>query len=147
MVFASKVAIFLPFSPVPLTLQVAIVLLTGLILGPRDAFVVQAAYVGGGLIGLPWFAVVGPFTTGYLLGFMLAAPLVSVMFNRWGAGVAVLSGVATILLAGAVHLFLVMGFSLREVIILGVLPFIAGDLLKAVLAVSVSRRLKAPLGR
>src|ERR687898_928586 len=69
-----------PFSPVPFTLQVLAVILSGLLLGPRYGALAQAIYVLIGAVGVPVFAqftgglgvVLGP-TGGYLLSYPIAA--------------------------------------------------------------------------
>ncbi|MDQ4126909.1 MAG: biotin transporter BioY, partial [Actinomycetota bacterium] len=71
---AAQITIPLPFSPVPFTLQVPAVVLSGLLLGPRYGAVAQAIYVLLGAVGVPVFAgfkgglgiIFGP-TGGYLL--------------------------------------------------------------------------------
>ena len=73
----AKLAIFLPFTPVPLGLQPLIVLLSAVMLGSKRgtlavlAFIVQGAcgmpVFAGGHAGLLWLA--GP-TGGYLLGYL-----------------------------------------------------------------------------
>lgn len=72
----------LPFPGVPFTLQVPVVLLAGVALGPRLGAASQLAYIAIGLIGLPIFATGGgpgyvltP-TFGFLIGFAVAAPVV-----------------------------------------------------------------------
>src|SRR5215208_6670677 len=77
---AAQIAIPLPFSPVPFTLQVLAVILSGLLLGPRYGALAQVVYVLLGAVGLPVFAqfsgglgvVLGP-TGGYLLSYPVAA--------------------------------------------------------------------------
>src|ERR687889_115461 len=76
----AQITIPLPFSPVPFTLQVLAVILSGLLLGPRYGALSQAIYVLIGAIGVPVFAgfsgglgiVLGP-TGGYLLSYPAAA--------------------------------------------------------------------------
>ncbi len=73
----------IPFWPVPMTMQTMAVVLIGMTLGSRLGFIVVAAYVLEGLMGLPVFAntpargtglayLMGP-TGGYLIGFCAAA--------------------------------------------------------------------------
>lgn len=78
----------IPPYPVPMTLQTAFLYLAGLLLPKREAFLSQAAYVLLGLIGIPIFTggggigyVVNP-TFGYLIAFMLCAPLLSTWANK-----------------------------------------------------------------
>src|ERR687883_1886220 len=77
---AAQIAIPLPFSPVPFTLQVLAVILSGLLLGPRYGALAQAVYVLVGTVGVPVFAgfsgglgvILGP-TGGYLVSYPIAA--------------------------------------------------------------------------
>jgi biotin transport system substrate-specific component len=76
------------------TLQTAVAILAALLLRPREAFITMASYVALGLVGLPVFAnpgyaglgyVASP-TFGYLVGFVLGAPLGAKYLNRTVAG-------------------------------------------------------------
>ena len=72
---SAQVRIPLPFTPVPITMQTFLVLISGVILGRRWGGLSQIMYVGVGVLGIPWFAgssIFGP-TGGYLIGFILAA--------------------------------------------------------------------------
>src|SRR5918999_4855443 len=65
---ASQVAIPLPGTPVPITLQPLIVVLSGLVLGPAAAAASMAIYLVAGAAGLPVFAPVGAPGISRLLG-------------------------------------------------------------------------------
>src|ERR687894_640878 len=92
---ASQVAIPVPGTPVPITLQPLVVVLAGLVLGPRAAAASMVTYLAAGAIGLPAFApvgapgiarLVGP-TGGYLLAYPAAAVLAGVLgWRPLGAG-------------------------------------------------------------
>ena len=56
---AAHVAIPLPFTPVPLTLQPLAVLGVGLALGPVAGFFTMLAYLAEGALGLPVFSPTG----------------------------------------------------------------------------------------
>lgn len=153
--FGARVTIPLPFTPVPITLQVVFVLLSGLLLGSRLGMLSQMGYVTAGLMGMPIFAagrggplvLLGP-TGGYLMGFPLAAFVVGLVSERrskatkWATFGAALLGVAAIYLLGAtwVGLWLNMAKRLPPSACLlqawhkGVLPFIAVDTAKALIA-------------
>ena len=76
----SIVSIPLPFTPVPITLQLLAVTMSSAVLGKRLGFYSQAVYTLLGAIGLPVFAggkagfsvLLGP-TGGYIFGFMASA--------------------------------------------------------------------------
>ena len=99
---AARVTIPLPFTPVPVTLQVMVVLLAGLVLGARGGAASQITYLAAIVAGLPLDArglgpasLAGP-TAGYLLGFTvgafitgwLAERLSSSLVNRFVAALA-----------------------------------------------------------
>lgn len=82
----ARLALPLPFTPVPLTLQNFAVLLVGLALGSRRGFAALALYLAQGAAGLPLFSPTGPGGIAQLLGptggYLLAYPAVA-----WLAGV------------------------------------------------------------
>jgi len=74
-----------PLPGIPFTLQVPVVLLAGVALGPWLGAASQMAYIAVGLFGLPIFATGGgpgyvltP-TFGFLVGFVAAAPIVGLV--------------------------------------------------------------------
>src|ERR1700726_1705058 len=81
----ARVALPLPFTPVPLTLQNFGVLLVGLMLGSRRGFAALVLYLAEGAAGMPVFSPVGPGGLAQLMGvtggFLLAYPFVA-----WLAG-------------------------------------------------------------
>lgn len=144
MALAAQVRIVLPFTPVPFTGQVLVVLLGALVLGRYGALGQGMYLVMGGALG--WFsgmagfaALLGP-TGGYLLGFVLASIILGEMVerrNEWSMGrvlAAMSLGVLVIYSLGALQLALLMGLDLMEAIVLGVLPFIIVDALKVLMA-------------
>jgi biotin transport system substrate-specific component len=147
-VLAARVAIPLPFTPVPVTLQVMAVLLAGLVLGPKAGAISQLTYLAAIAAGLPFdaralgpAALVGP-TAGYLLGFAPAAFVAGWLAERLSATranyfLAALAGVGVIYAGGLAWLAPAVG-SLRVAWMLGVAPFILVDLGKAIVAAAVA---------
>lgn len=148
----AQVRIPLPFTPIPLTGQVFAVLVCGALLGAGYGTLSQAFYVGLGATGIPWFSggaggpgVFAGFTGGYLIGFVAAAFFLGLVTRR-RTGARTLEGQLWVMLAavgiiyafGALHLVLTLGMSSAEAIASGVVPFVAGDLIKAVLAAGVT---------
>lgn len=86
---AAQVAIPIPLSPVPVTLQVLIVFLAGLYLGPVWGPVSMVLYLAAGAAGAPVFAygsagvgvLVGE-SAGYLWSYPIAAGLVGLAVHR-----------------------------------------------------------------
>ncbi len=147
---AAQLAVHLPWTPVPVTMQTMFVLLAGLVLGPRDGFYAMAAYLGAGIAGAPVFAgfafgpavLFGP-TGGYLLSFPVAAMIAGAIADRMGGGrsaslLASLSGSAAILLGGALYLGLLSGQRLSGVLAMAVTPFILVDIAKAAVAAAMT---------
>lgn len=138
-----------PFYPVPMTMQVCVVLALGLALGFRLALATVLLYLIEGAAQLPVFAgtperglglayMMGP-TGGYLLGYVFAAAAVGMLADRgWGrhwakAILAGLIGLAIIYVPGIVWLGTVIGWY-KPVLELGLMPFILGDLVKVLVA-------------
>ena len=132
-----------PFSPVPVTGQTFVVLLMGALLGRRIGLLSVGAYLAAGGLGLPFFAggsLAGP-TGGYLLGFVASVALVSTLIEKgWGrrpatVALALLLGTLVIYLFGLPWLALFVGP--QRVLVLGLLPFVVGDLLKMLCATGI----------
>lgn len=141
---AAQVAVPLPFTPVPLSLQTFTVLLSAAALGPWRAGAAMGLYLVAGVAGVPWFSeqrtgFAFP-SFGYIIGFVLAAVIVGTLARRGAdrrAGSAVVTmviGNLAIYAVGVPYLALAIGVSLPEAIALGALPFVIGDGLKIVLA-------------
>jgi len=143
---AAHIRVPLPFSPVPITLQTAIVLVAGATLGIAGGGVSQMLYMAVGLLGAPVFAASGGFggpTIGYLIGFVPAAMLVGwAARGGWQLPKLVggmLAATALIYTCGVVGLVLTTGLSWSVAVVTGVLPFLPGDLLKLAGALGISR--------
>lgn len=137
----AQVRIPLPFTPVPITGQTLGVLLAGAALGARRGFLSQVVYVLAGAAGLPVFAGGAPLgpTAGYLVSFPVAALLAGWLVDR-GAARWTLSLAATLLAAdgcilvtGVLWLSFFLRISVREALVLGFVPFWAGEILKVAL--------------
>jgi len=136
----AHVSFFLPFTPVPITLQTFAVLLTAALLGSRLGTATLSLYIVEGVAGLPVFAPgKGPFADGYLAGFVAAAWVVGLLAERrWdrnplGMAAMMAIGSAIIYLFGVIWLSFFVG-GLGHAVKLGIIPFLPGDAAKAVLA-------------
>jgi len=131
-------------GPIPVTMQTLIVLLSGILLGAKKGATSQITYLLAGLTGLPWFSrgggmiyIMSP-TFGYILGFVMAAYLVgSLAEKKWSKNIktailAMLIGNAAIYIPGLLWLAKFTGF--KNVLAIGLYPFILGDALKLLLA-------------
>jgi len=157
MSLSAFVRIPLPFSPVPLTLQTFFVLLSGAFLGSGLGAVTQLSYIFLGLLGIPIFsgAGSGPLyffgpTGGYLLGFILSALFIGRFIKYAGNNLfytlAVFClGDLIILSSGTIWLKVIFGYSWNKLLFIGFLPFLAGDLVKALSASTTYLKLKPRL--
>lgn len=162
----------IPLGVIPITLQTAVVLITGFLIGGKRAMAAQGLYVLMGLLGLPVFAEGGGFayvlrpSFGFLLGMIAAAALVGVLADRAdptrirlgipvAAAVAVL-GIIVIYLAGLVgfvvsmRLFVGREMTWSQAWRLAILPFLLKDLTVTAMVVAVApllRRVTAPFFR
>ena len=132
---------------VPITMQTFVVLLSGALLGSKKGAASQASYLMLGLSGLPWFSrgggmayIMSP-TFGYILGFVLAAYLTGLLFEKgWNKDIktsilAITIANLAIYIPGLLWLARFVGFS--KALIVGFYPFILGDILKISLVVLV----------
>jgi len=147
---AAQVAMPLPGTPVPLTLQPLAVLIVGGLLGPwlgASSLILYLALGAAGVpvftpVGLPGVArLIGP-TGGYLLAYPLAAYAVGRLAGdgaRLGRiALAALLGIVLIHLGGLAQLLVLTG-SLSRAAQFGTLPFLLGDSVKLILAVLILR--------
>ena len=148
---ASQVAVPLPGTPVPMTLQPLAVLLVGGLLGARRGAQSVVFYLMLGASGLPVFTPVGapglarllgP-TGGYLLAYPVAAALVGWVIARrpgWvGLVAGPLLGMIAVHVGGVAQLVALTG-SAGLAVAAGVVPFVLGDSVKVALAALILRR-------
>ena len=140
---STQVGFTLAWTPVPVTAQTFVVLLGAAALGPVRAGVGASAFFAAGALGVPWFAVSGGTTLGYIAGFVLAAILVGRLARAgWtggygGAAAAMVLGNLVIYAVGATVLALLLGVGPVEAISLGVVPFLIGDAIKVAAATAL----------
>jgi biotin transport system substrate-specific component len=145
--FSAQVKVYLPISPVPITGQTFAVLMLAAMLGSRLGVLTILAYLIEGILGLPVFAggiglaiLIGP-TGGFLVGFILAAYVVG-RLAEMGWDRRIITTIAA-MLAGEIVLYtfgvcwLAIMTNIRAALVIGLYPFIVGDLLKVVLAAAV----------
>jgi biotin transport system substrate-specific component len=143
--FSAQVAIRLPWTPVPITLQPLLVVLAGVMLGGRAGALAIAAYVTVGALGAPVFSMGGaglPWLLGPTGGYLLAAPaaafVAGTIAGRDGVAWRLLTGlglgVATMYAGGVIQLMALTGQGFAGAAALGVVPFLVGDVTKVLLA-------------
>ena len=147
---SAQVAIPIPGTPVPVTLQPMVGVLSGLMLGPVLGFASMVTYLVLGALGLPVFAPVGapgvlrllgP-TGGYLIAFpfaAFAAGYVAMKFPRLaGRWAGAMLGMVVIFVGGITQLVILTG-NVGQALALGITPFAAFDILKALVAAVIAR--------
>jgi len=142
--------ISIPFLPVPLTLQTMFVLLAAIVM-KRYAVIPATLFIIFGALNLPVFhngtsgigVLLGP-TGGYLIGFIPAAFVAGLAYeNRALAwNIAGIGAAETFIYAiGAFWLSFSTGMLLIQAVLVGILPFLPGDLVKAYAAHAIGRRI------
>ena len=145
----------LPWTPVPITGQTFAVLLGAVLLGRWWGGVSLAIYIGLGIAGVPWFngwtggmAIIAGPTGGYLIGFILAALFLGYFVDKYVKvrsfrsllGLMLFADFVLVFGPGLIQLHLwstlagqgTIGF--YQLLTMGLLPFIAGDVVKVVAA-------------
>ncbi|MEW5760559.1 MAG: biotin transporter BioY [Candidatus Thermoplasmatota archaeon] len=155
----AQLKFYLPWTPVPITGQTFAVLLSGVLLG-RWGGISQAMYAGIGVAGVPWFAcwnsgigVITGATGGYIIGFIIAAFFLGYFVDKYIRSRCFLSMLLLMLFAnfvlihgaGLLQLYLWLSFAkgysptLWELLMMGMIPFIVGDITKIVMAAAVTK--------
>jgi biotin transport system substrate-specific component len=145
---AAQIRFFLPFTPVPFTGQVLVVLLAAVIIG-RYGVVSQLMFVGmgasfGWFTGMVGFAALSGITGGYLLGFLAASFFLGELVERRKGMsqaqilLALVAADMIILTMGSLQLGLVLGKDLVTAFLLGFVPFVVVDGLKVIVASSIA---------
>ncbi len=157
---AAQIRIFLPWTPVPITAQTFAVLLAGVLLGRWWGGISMAFYAGLGALGMPWFNgwsggishLAGP-TGGYIIGFILIALFMGHFTDKYIRSRSFISMFGLMLFANFVlmytpgllqlHLWLNLvqskAIGIYQVLVMGLFPFVVGDIIKAVFAALVAR--------
>lgn len=144
----AQIAIPLPWTPVPITGQTFGVTLVALTWGWKRSSVVMGAYLILGSLGLPFFASVGALgaSSGYLIGMLLSSCVVGYMaekgFTNSFPKALLASYVGSVLVLGTGVFVLSFFMPTKTLLAAGVLPFLAGDLIKNCLAASIATKVK-----
>jgi biotin transport system substrate-specific component len=157
---SAQVAIPIPHSPIPITLQPLAILLVGAALGPARASAAACLYLLEGLAGLPVFALghsgpaalIGP-TAGYLYAYPAASWIAGwcatrrVASSRFCASLLMIAAIVTLYLGGWAWLAAAWGMGSRTAFIAGVAPFFMADLVKVALVVMLLPTVSQLVGR
>ncbi len=156
----AQIIIPLPWTPVPITAQTFAVLCSGLLLGKKYGCLSQILYVVLGVAFIPWFGgmtggveVMLGSTGGFLIGFIIASYFVGHITEKYAKArnftrMAIVIGIANFALiyipglAGLALWFnLTQGASIGiiDLLMMGLVPFIFGDIVKILGAAGVSK--------
>lgn len=146
----SQISIPLPFTSVPLTMQIFAVALAGMVLGSKKGFISIVIYLLIGAIGLPVFAqfsgglgiILGP-TGGFLIGCPFMALVIGYTTERTKSMIyifiSMVFGLFIVYTTGTVIFSIITKSTLYQSLIACVLPFVIVDLIKLVLASAVGK--------
>ena len=155
----AQIIIPLPWTPVPITAQTFAVLCSGLLLGKKYGCLSQILYVVLGVAFIPWFGgmtggidVFLGSTGGFFIGFIIASYFIGLITERYAKArnftrMTIVIGIANfglIYIPGLAGLALWMSsqgmaFTFIDVLMMGLVPFIVGDIVKILGAASVSK--------
>lgn len=149
----SQIYIPLPFTPIIVNLATAAVFIAGGVLGPKLGAISMVVYAAVGAVGLPVFSgfrgglshLAGP-TGGYIIGYIAAALIIGLITSKrtgffiYFAGMTV--GMAVYFTLGTAWFMYSTNTSLGASLVMCVVPFIPGDLLKAALSATICNRVK-----
>ncbi|HEY8392419.1 MAG TPA: biotin transporter BioY [Capillibacterium sp.] len=136
------------FPPLPFTLQNFMVIMAGVVLGPRDAVLSQLVYLLLGLAGVPVFSQGGGLSYlfqpgfGFLLGFVGAAAVTGAVSRLlpkptfWSSFGVAITGMLSIYLIALPYLYFLNRLVFARPVglvqlAIGLSPFLLGDLVKA----------------
>ena len=154
----AQVSIAIPWSPVLITLQTFAVLLAGVFLGSKWGGISMIIYTVLGIVGMPWFtnmshglAFMFKASGGYIIGFIFAAIFVGYVFDHYVNARKPIQTVITMLIANFVCIYVpgLIGLynamlntgkvlTIPELIFMGVIPFVVGDIFKIAIASGIS---------
>lgn len=155
----APLAIPIPVSPVPISLTNLVIMISIYVLGFKDATISYVVYLLLGLVGLPVFSgftggiakIAGP-TGGYLVGFIFLT-LIAGLFvekfpqNRVLAVVGMVIGMAITYIFGTEWLAIQLKMTFVAALSVGVIPYLAGDAVKIIIAIIVGPALRSRLSK
>lgn len=149
MALAGQIRVPIPGSPVPMTLQVIVMLLAGGFLAPWAAATGMLLFATAGLLGAPVFQgggagllhLAGP-TGGYIVGFIAGAFLCAWLLDGKRSSLlrtvlCMAAGIAVVHLCGMLQLALFLGGDLGLAFRQGVLVFLPLDVIKIAVAAPI----------
>ena len=158
----AQILIPLPWTPVPITAQTFAVLCSGLFLGKKYGCLSQILYVVLGVAFIPWFggmtggleALLGS-TGGFFIGFIIASYFIGLITEKYASARNFRKMLITITIANFALIYipglagLALWYNITQgssigiinLLMMGLVPFILGDIVKILGAATVSKTL------
>ena len=143
----------LPFSPVPISLTNFAIFLAIFVLGMKNGTISFIIYLLLGAVGVPVFSsfrgglqvLAGP-TGGYLIGFIFLALIMGFALDHFDRKlvptiIGMIIGMVVCYAFGTVWLAKLLSLSFKEGLMMGVIPYLAGEVAKIIIAAIVGPKL------
>lgn len=143
----------LPFSPVPISLTNFAIFLAIFVLGMKNGTISFIIYLLLGAVGVPVFSsfrgglqvLAGP-TGGYLIGFIFLALIMGFALDHFDRKllptiIGMIIGMVVCYAFGTVWLAKLLSLSFKEGLMMGVIPYLPGDVAKIIIAAIVGPKL------
>jgi len=154
----SQIMIPLPFTPIPINLALLAVWVCGGVLGWKKGAIAVLVYILLGAVGVPVFAgfnaglgaLAGP-TGGFIIGYLPSVILMGLLAegsekrNYFFAAIRGLPAMAVCYAFGTGWFMITTGVGLLSALVMCVVPFIPGDVLKVIAAAVICKALRKPL--
>ena len=147
----------IPISPVPITLLNFVLCLSLYLIEWKQALLAVFIYLLLGLVGLPVFSsfqggfsvLAGP-TGGYLIGYLFFVLVSGLLISKYPqkkvqCAVGFIIGLAALYAFGSIWMSLQMNISFAKCLVIGVIPYLPGDIIKILLAVFLGPVFRARL--
>ena len=143
----------LPFSPVPISLTNFAIFLAIFVLGMENGTISFIIYLLLGAVGVPVFSsfrgglqVLAGATGGYLIGFIFLALIMGFALDHFDRKlvptiIGMIIGMVVCYAFGTVWLAKLLSLSFKEGLMMGVIPYLAGDVAKIIIAAIVGPKL------
>lgn len=153
----------IPVGPIPIAIQNMMAILSGTVLGSVHGAAAVGLFICAGVLGLPVFsggmcglaALTGP-TGGYIMGYFLGAliagiyagkPCVEKKTSNVKLVIGTILGYLVVYFIGVIQFMNYSKTSLLNSITVGVIPFLAGDVVKIVLTIIIALKLRPIIGK
>lgn len=153
----APLALPIPISPVPISLTNLVIYFSIYLLGTSRATISYIIYLLLGMVGLPVFSnytgglqkLAGP-TGGYIIGFIFMTIIAGIIIDKFPKNVilqflGMILGTIVCYAFGTIWLAYLAKLSFKSALFAGVIPYIPGDIIKMLLALTIGATLKKQL--